>query len=208
MQIWLNGIGKKFSSRQWVFRHLDLHIDVADRLALVGSNGSGKSTLLRLIAGHGQPSEGTITYKCGHVLDSQAAIHQINFAAPYIELIEEFTLVEFLRFHYSFKQLVRIESYRDLIEVVYLTGHEHKLIKNFSSGMKQRLKLALAFYSGAELILLDEPTTNLDAKGTAWYHEQVAMINKAYPMVIASNQPHEYDFCNKILEVSKALMLK
>lgn len=203
MQVSLDNIGKKFISNQWIFRNLNLTISPTDRIVFTGHNGSGKSTLLQIIAGTVLPSEGQVIYQNdGKTLTQDQAIPIISYAAPYIELIEEFTLLELLNFHFKFKKLKGLGSIKELIERMYLTGHENKLVKYFSSGMKQRLKLALAFYSASELILLDEPTTNLDDRGSSWYLEQIQFVNSNTPIIIASNQKSEYEFCNEILRVS------
>ncbi|WP_109833134.1 ABC transporter ATP-binding protein [Reichenbachiella versicolor] len=204
MQVSLDNIGKKFIGNQWIFRNLNFHIKPTDRVAFTGHNGSGKSTLVQIIAGSSLPSEGKVIYSNPiKEIKVEEAIPEISYAAPYIELIEEYTLKEFLKFHFQFKKLNRVSNLRELIEVMYLNGHENKLIKFFSSGMKQRLKLAITFYSKSELILLDEPTTNLDSTGTKWYIDQIKQISSEIPIIIASNQEFEYEFCNKVLNVSK-----
>src|SRR5690606_26147651 len=100
----------------------------------------------------------------------------ISIATPYLDLIEEFTLTEHLRFHFRLKRSRNGIRLEEMLDRLMLSGAKDKHIANFSSGMKQRVKLALAFFSEADLIFLDEPTTNLDRETKDWYHEQLNML--------------------------------
>ena len=84
---------------------------------------------------------------------------------------------------------------------MYLEKDADKLISNFSSGMKQRLKLGLAFFSESSIAFLDEPTSNLDEKGVNWYLENVREILNKKLVFISSNQKHEYDFCSELIHI-------
>ena len=125
----------------------------------------------------------------------------LSFTAPYQELIEEFTLTELIDYHSRFKKML-IPSTQALIERLYLEKAKHKFIKDFSSGMKQRLKLGLAIYTQAPLLLLDEPTTNLDQEGINWYLEHITQNRHNRLVVISSNVAHEYNFCDAHLRIT------
>ena len=127
---------------------------------------------------------------------------QLAYCAPYLELIEELTLSELLTFHTRFKPLRPGLTPQALTELMYLENSRHKLVRDFSSGMKQRLKLALALYADAPLLLLDEPTTNLDRAGVAWYQEHVRATLAGRTVLVSSNVPEEYEFCAERLNVT------
>lgn len=172
---------------------------------IVGPNGSGKSTLLQILAGALTHSEGKITYRDGTgpaPLTSEAVFHQLSLAAPYLELIEEFTLLELLRFHQQFKPFIRDMPLMEIIRSVELEKAAHKEIRYFSSGMKQRAKLAQAIFSTVPLLLLDEPCTNLDAAGVRLYHDLMERYTRDRLVVISSNDPAEYDFCDRTLQLT------
>lgn len=195
MNIHLENVGKKFS-REWLFRELNAVFEHGKRYAITGPNGSGKSTLIQLLAGNQLCSEGTISYSSeNHSIPVEEVFQDLSITAPYLELIEEFTLEEAIDFHFQFKALRTGFSKKDLIEIGLFSMSRKKYIRNFSSGMKQRLKLLLAFYSDTSLLLLDEPTTNLDDQGIKWYHDHINLLNDTL-ILVASNQPYEYTFCD------------
>jgi ABC-type multidrug transport system ATPase subunit len=197
----LANIGKKYRN-EWIFRHTNLSFSAKESYTFVGPNGSGKSTLLQVIAGSLPQSEGQITYTSdSQVISVDDIYRQIVIAAPYLELIEEFTLLEMVEFHRKFKPFKNQISPAQLLELIQLDSHKNKPVKNFSSGMKQRLKLGLAFYSDCPIILLDEPTSNLDAQASEWYLNQVEAHTHERLLIICSNQPSEYGFCRNIIDI-------
>ncbi len=194
-------IGKKYR-REWIFRRVNLTLTAGTSYTFVGPNGSGKSTLLQLLAGNLPASEGTLTYSLNNkVIEPENWFRQVSIAAPYLELVEELTLDELLTFHQTFKPFRDSLTPEAVADRLLLTNARHKEIKYFSSGMKQRVKLGLAFFSSSPIIILDEPTSNLDRQGAAWYHEQVRQLSVNQLLLIGSNQPDEYDFCSNVLDV-------
>ena len=171
MNISLQNTGKRFN-REWIFRKFNYEFLQGKSYAITGANGSGKSTLLQIIAGATMHSEGEIKYQ-QQTTDNKSetanekSYQQISIAAPYVELIEEMTAKEFLQFHSSFKTVIK--SFTEILATVGLEKAADKQIRYYSSGMKQRLKLAQAFFSNTSVLLLDEPTTNLDEDGIAIY---------------------------------------
>jgi len=201
MQIIIDGLGKRFN-REWIFRNLTLELNAGNSYTFVGPNGSGKSTLLQVISGVMPLTEGKITYQLvNKVLDEDDWYRQIILAAPYLELIEEFSLVELLNFHAGFKPFKAGITNQEILQRLELDASKDKAIKYFSSGMKQRLKLALAFYSDVPVVMLDEPTSNLDAKWSAWYREEVQRLATSQLLLLCSNVAAEYDFCDKVINV-------
>ena len=202
MKIVLEKVGKKFYN-EWIFRNLSLELSSSASLAVLGPNGSGKSTLLQVISGGVVPTEGNIKYSDGEKQINQEEIfHHISFASPYLELIEEFTLVEIISFHFRFKKPVNNFSEK---EIISMTGLEHsgkKVFKYFSSGMKQRVKLTLALLSDVKIVLLDEPCSNLDKEAIQWYRKLVDSWSKEKILVVCSNnQAEEFDFCKTTINM-------
>lgn len=202
MHITAQNVGKKFN-REWIFRGLELNLQTGQSYTFVGANGSGKSTAMQVLAGAVPPTEGQIFYQTpASVLSEDDWYKQIVLAAPYLELIEEFSFLEVVAFHQKFKPFKNSLTAVDLAELLWLTAALHKPIKYFSSGMKQRLKLGLAFFSDVPIVMLDEPTANLDTAGTDWYRATVQTQTAGQLLIICSNQQNEYDFCSNIINLA------
>ena len=192
-QISLIGAGKRFN-KDWVFQSLNVDFEQGQHYALIGNNGSGKSTLLQVIAGFTNLSKGTIEWNGA---DSQSIYDQISIAAPYLELVEELTTLEHFEFHAKFKSLTENISIQEMIQLIGLEKSTHKQIRYFSSGMKQRLKLALAIFSTSPILLLDEPCSNLDKEGYALYKQLIQQYAMQKLIIVGSNDPEEYAFCTQ-----------
>jgi ABC-type multidrug transport system ATPase subunit len=201
MRISLTDAGKRFN-RDWVFRHVDLELSAGRRYALTGSNGSGKSTLLQLIGGITEPSEGSVSFKTGQDRhEVQDTFRHLSFCAPYLELIEEMTGEEFLEFHRGFKPYLGGLSAREVLERTDLSHAADKQIRYYSSGMRQRLKLAQSVMSDTSILLLDEPCTNLDEKGVELYRDLIGSHSDGRIVVIASNDEREFETCEEVLRM-------
>ncbi|MFT3910041.1 MAG: ABC transporter ATP-binding protein [Ferruginibacter sp.] len=203
MQITLTKAGKRYN-REWIFRGVDYTFLPGKTYAITGPNGSGKSTLLQVIAGAIMQTEGKVEYNntsSNRAIPSVKAHEQLSFASPYLELIEEMTATEILQFHATFKPLTK--SIPTILTEVGLERSAHKQIRYFSSGMKQRLKLAQAFFCNTPVLLLDEPTTNLDEDGIALYHRLISNYAKDKMVIVSSNDKQEYDFCGEVISISK-----
>jgi len=201
MQITLTNTGKRYN-REWIFRHFDFEFLAGRKYAITGSNGSGKSTLLQVIAGALTHNEGSIEMKInGNLLAEENCFQHIVIAAPYLELIEEMTANEFLSFHTQFKSLTRTNE--EILSTISLHKAANKQIRYYSSGMKQRLKLAQAFFCTSPVLLLDEPTTNLDADGIALYRQLITDYTQNKLVIISSNDKLEYDFCEEVVAIGK-----
>jgi ABC-type multidrug transport system ATPase subunit len=205
MEIKAENLGKRFN-KFWVFRKFSFTFHSNFSYAITGPNGSGKSTLLHTLAGIIPSSEGILQYSTNNKsIPGEEIYNYLSIAAPYQELIEEFTLIELLDFHFKFKKLKDGLSKADLIELLRLGDSRTKEIRHFSSGMKMRLKLGLAFYSDTPILLLDEPTSNLDAKGTDWYLQEIKRNLANRLVIICSNQPHEYEFCSHTISMEQLI---
>ncbi|HEY4205455.1 MAG TPA: ATP-binding cassette domain-containing protein [Puia sp.] len=208
MKITLTDAGKRFN-RDWIFRHFHYEFIVSHSYAITGPNGSGKSTLLQALAGSIGVSEGAVAYGGDEAgpdggrmaIPADEIFQHLSIAAPYLEVIEEMTAAEFLQFHASFKPLLPGWTVADILMRVGLGGATGKQIRYFSSGMKQRVRLAQAIFSDVPLVLLDEPCTNLDKEGIALYRQLMEEQGRGRLIVVSSNDPQEYDFCEKIISV-------
>ncbi|MDX2047802.1 MAG: ABC transporter ATP-binding protein [Chitinophagaceae bacterium] len=211
MKINATNAGKRFN-RDWIFRHFNYEFVSGKAYAITGPNGSGKSTLLQVIAGAIAPSEGKVKYEVtGYRLQVAGNKEQdnnendfyrhISIAAPYLEVIEEMTANEFLEFHGQFKPLLNGHSVHSILSEVGLEHASQKQIRYYSSGMKQRIKLAQAFFSDTPVVLLDEPCTNLDAEGIELYHQLISNHCKNRLVLVSSNDEVEYRFCGERISI-------
>jgi ABC-type multidrug transport system ATPase subunit len=203
MKISLSDAGKRFN-RDWIFRHLTFNFESATSYAITGPNGSGKSTLLQLIAGALEPSEGKIEWSQNQLkIEDGKVFEQISICAPYLELVEEMTALEFLHFHSRFKPFLEQLQYAEILSVIQLEKAARKQIRYYSSGMKQRLKLAQAIFSNTPILLLDEPCTNLDENGYQLYYNLIDQYCKNRLLVVSSNEKAEYSFCKEIIDIKE-----
>lgn len=190
MHIQLDNLGRRFN-RSWIFRSLSTEIKAGSHLIIQGANGSGKSTLTQILSGFLSPSEGKISWHSSDnmLIQAEDLPFKLSFAAPYQDLYQDLSLMEILEFHLAFRSLLPGISRSEFIDLVYLKGEERKLIKHFSSGMKQRLKLGLAILSEGDLLLLDEPISNLDKQASSWYRELLREYSKGKTVIISTNDP-------------------
>lgn len=202
MNIQLENISKRYGF-EWIFKQVNYQFEANKKYAVVGPNGSGKSTLLKIISGGLVPTSGELSYSIIHkrVTALEEAAKEITFAAPYISLLEDFSLEEMYDFHASFKKM-KVASLQQFLEIAELVPHQKKYIKNFSSGMRQRLKLAFAFLTESQTLLLDEPTSNFDTKAIDWYLQLMENYTTDRLVIIGSNQEYEYSFCSGKLAIS------
>lgn len=188
MKIKLNNIGKRFN-REWIFRKVDFQFESNKVYGVIGPNGSGKSSLLKLISQAEIPSEGKIEFSLNEKeISSESAYKYLSIAAPYTDVAEQLTLGEFLNFHLNFSPLKNGLSKSEFLQTVYLEDSVNKQISFFSSGMKQRLKLGLALLSQKPLVILDEPSSNLDEKGIELYQQMLKENSRERIILIGSNE--------------------
>lgn len=214
MKISLTKTGKRFN-RDWIFRNVTYEFTAGNAYAITGPNGSGKSTLLQVIGGAIAMSDGKIEYSKNteyrtqntEALTSKALINPdeafryLAIAAPYLELIEEMTAMEFLSFHTQFKPFMAGIDNKKALSIIGLEKAANKQIRYYSSGMKQRLKLAQAIFSDVPCLLLDEPCTNLDVEGINLYQQLVNDYCADRLVIVSSNDPQEYGFCKEQISI-------
>jgi ABC-type multidrug transport system ATPase subunit len=196
-------LAKRFN-RDWIFTSFSYEFQPGNLYAVTGPNGSGKSTLLSVLSGMVPPSKGTVTYHDadGKVIAVEDIYQHLAIAAPYLELIEDFTVEEQIRFHFNLKPLRAGLRSKDLLERLYLADAKDKTIYNLSSGMKQRLRLGLCFWSDVRILLLDEPGTNLDSTAFEWYLNELSQLPNDSIVILASNNPAEYPSASAVLNMA------
>jgi ABC-type multidrug transport system ATPase subunit len=202
MTISLSDAGKRFN-REWIFRHFNYTFESGQSYAITGPNGSGKSTLLQALGGSMLFSEGKAAYTVeDRNLDPENVYRYVSLCAPYMEVIEEMTLLEFLTFHAGFKPFIPGITIQEIMTIIGLEKAVHKQIRYYSSGMKQRVRLAQCIFSDTPLILLDEPCTNLDSEGIGLYQNLMATQTRDRLVIISSNDQTEYQFCGKRINIA------
>ncbi len=186
MHIKLENISKRYDSG-WVLRDISIDIPSGTRLAILGPNGSGKSTLFQIISGYLSPTKGTVHFQHhSNTIERDKVYKHLAISTAYGELDEELTATELFK-HYSVFRDIQIQDVNTFLEIADLTKTKNKQIKNYSSGMKQRLSLALAFNLRSDVLLLDEPTSFLDADKKEWYQERLALVGDEKTIIVATN---------------------
>jgi ABC-type multidrug transport system ATPase subunit len=199
VEIILENTGKRFN-KEWIFKNLTYTFTSGNSYAITGTNGSGKSTLLQIIAGSMLPSFGSIKIQyLQQTLPSEELYKKISIAAPYLDVVEEMTTIEFLHFHSNFKPFILPIS--EIIKIVGLEKATNKQIRYFSSGMKQRVKLAQAVFTNSPILLLDEPCTNLDVAGFELYHHLIQHFCSDKLLIVCSNDENEIKHCKHTLHI-------
>ena len=202
MKITFEHTGKKYN-REWIFRELSLEINSPSTFVISGSNGSGKSTLLKTISGFETPSEGKISYlHQKKIITSENIYKHVSYTSPYIGVFEEYTIEELFKFYSQLKPLKKGVDYKTFLSIIELEKAKNKAIKNFSSGMKQRVKLGLTILSDTSILLLDEPTSNLDKNAILWYQNLIKQnLENRIVFVASNNQKDESFFCENEINI-------
>lgn len=222
VSIHINNLGKRFVN-EWIFKDLTLTISPSEKIVILGSNGSGKSTLLQSIASFLIPTKGEVIWKNeSHAeldlasdrfrnkfgmtenIEDEVIYKHLSMASPYMELIEDFTLIETINHQKEFKNFINDFSTKEVIKLMQLEHAADKYIKNYSSGMKQRVKLGLAILANCPVLLLDEPCSNLDVNAIGWYQSMIAEFAQHKTILVCSNAvKEEYLFCTNKIEIEK-----
>lgn len=198
-RIELQGVGKRFA-RHWIIQDLSTTFQSGTLTGIKGRNGSGKSTLLRLLCGQLTPSRGNITFALnGQPVPVSQCYRLVSWTGPYLEIIEELTIAEFLRFHFTMKPLLPELELAQIPALLELDQVRNRKLSDCSSGMRQRVLLGSALYADTPLLLLDEPTVTLDAEAIDWFHTQLNTYGSNRLVVIASNDPEDLRSCSQVI---------
>lgn len=203
IRIKLSGVGKRFG-RHWVLKDYAETFSGGELVGVRGRNGSGKSTLLRILCGQLTPSRGKISFELDSAdIFEDERYRYVSWTGPYLEIPEELTVAEFLKFHFSFKPLQKGIDLTDIPARLELEHARNRRLIDCSSGMRQRVLLGSALYAATPLVLLDEPTVTLDADAVEWFHRQLAETRGERLVIIASNDPEDLRNCQRVLNLSE-----
>jgi heme exporter protein A len=194
------GITKSFDSVKSVFKDINLVINPGDSISVTGPNGSGKSTFLKIMTGIIRPTNGKIKYFAGDKLLNKDEFKQyFGFVAPYLNLYEEFTPVELIKIYSKIRRKdYQRETAIELLKQFKLYDHRLRQVREYSSGMKQRMKFILALLHDPQCLFFDEPSTNLDEEGISQVESVLNRFKEENKMiVIATNDKREKSYCER-----------
>ncbi len=197
-----NELNKTFG-RRLIFNGINFRYDKSGVFGISGPNGSGKSTLVKIIAGLISPTKGKIIHKnSDNEIIPEKLHNHIGFVSPYLVLYEEFTAWENLNIFSKIRDTNLDKDYaKDLLSGFLLYNRRDDLVKTYSSGMKQRMKFIFALIHNPELLIFDEPTSNLDDEGKNSVYEIIEDKSKESIIIIASNDKADLDLCPEILDL-------
>ena len=196
----LDSIEKTYHQRK-IINNFSLTADFNQIIGISGRNGSGKSTLLKMISGFITPSQGTIYFlnpENNSLLNDW--YQKISFLAPYIDIYQDFKLEDALHFHFKVKKIQSEFEIKDLIALSDLPTN--KLLKDFSSGMLQKLKIIIALYTQSDILLIDEPTEFLDSYAKSWFYKALEQQKNKRIILIASNNEEDFSLCDVVETLS------
>jgi ABC-type multidrug transport system ATPase subunit len=197
----LTKASKRFG-RHWIIQDFTESFRTGELIGIKGRNGSGKSTLLRILCGQLTPSRGSIEFSVGGKdISPPERYKHVSWTGPYLEIIEELTIMEFLRFHFKMKPLAPGLKLADIPVHLELDHVRNRKLTDCSSGMRQRVLLGSAIYSATEVMLLDEPTVTLDEEAAVWFHNQLSEFKKNRLVFVASNDPEDLRDCTRMVEL-------
>lgn len=197
-------LNKSFG-RRLIFNDLQFKFDKCGVYGISGPNGSGKSTLVKIIAGIIGASKGKIVHTLGEKEIAEENLHDyIGFVSPYLILYEEFSTYENLKLFAEIRGISFNKERIDyLLNKFLLFKRKDDLLKTYSSGMKQRVKYLFALMHSPQLLILDEPTSNLDDEGKNSVYELVKEVGQKNIVLIASNEKHDLEHCSEIVYLEK-----
>ena len=196
---------RKSFGRLLVFDSINFELIYGSSLAIAGKNGSGKSTLVKIIAGLLSPSSGEVIYQVdGREIDKLDWFKFVGFVAPYLQLYDEFTGYENLEILAKIRGLKSYEAkIKNVLERVNLYSRRDDLVRGYSSGMKQRLKYACALLHDPIVLILDEPTSNLDSEGVEMVWAIAEEQKKNGILIVATNEPEELKMCDEVINLDE-----
>jgi heme exporter protein A len=198
----LNNVQKVFG-RRLIFKDINQQFISGKVYGLSGCNGSGKSTLAKIIAGIISPTSGKVNHSLNGKNIKQEDLHDhLGFVSPYLVLYDEFTALENLKFFSNIRnKKFNEKSAQDLLSNFQLGDRGDDELRGYSSGMKQRMKFIFALLHSPELLILDEPTSNLDEAGKSIVYKTIKEQLKDNLTIIASNESSDLALCDEIIEI-------
>lgn len=193
LNIHLHKVSKRYGAN-WIIRNVTYQFEAGKFYSIQGPNGSGKSTLLKIMSGYLSPSYGEISYQTqeGHSMQREDIYKDLSMGAPYLELIESLRVTEMIQFQMKLKRFYQDWDVEKLLDFAYLNASRQLYLWELSSGMLQRLKLALAMAAKSRFLILDEPGTNLDIEAKEWYLRSLSEMANNRTVIIASNEVQDF----------------
>lgn len=196
-------LAKRFGSRK-VFSDISFDLNTGDTLAIVGPNGSGKTTLVMTLLRGFYPTRGSITFSEDNTaLDEDELRSQTALVAPYLNLYDRLSAEENIVFFATVSgTAITGKQINRMLERVGLEGRGPDAVGSYSSGMKQRLKYAVALLLDPAFLFLDEPTSNLDESGKAIVFNIIEEFRNSKIIIIATNEPEEQRLASTVCRVN------
>ncbi len=195
-------INKTFG-RRLIFKDISFNLNAAAIFGISGPNGSGKSTLVKIIADIISPSSGKLIHKInGTEIKPEKLHNHIGLVSPYLVLYDEFTAYENLNYFAEIRDIAfNKKRVDDLLERFLLYNRKDDFVKTYSSGMKQRLKFIFALMHSPQLVILDEPTSNLDDEGKEVVYDLIRDEGNKNAVIIASNEKTDLSLCSSMIDL-------
>ncbi len=198
----LKGVGRRFN-KQWLFKDFSTRFIKGDRVAILGSNGSGKSSLTSIISGYLSPTSGNVMwYDSTREISETVWWKNLAWCSPALDLPMLLTIQEVVQLYHDMRGFAGELTVQQIIELSGLQKHQDKPLSQLSSGMRQRIKLTLAFYADASVLILDEPTAHLDAASIYWYQDQLSKCTCPMIFIASNHDENEIVGCNKKIEIT------
>jgi ABC-type multidrug transport system ATPase subunit len=189
---------------QKVLGKLNLKVENNQVLGLKGPNGSGKSTLLKIISGYLSPSLGMVKYVIKGAEVSRENIYKhISYAAPYIEGLPLLTIKELFEYYIKLKPLLINLDIDGFYDFINLPNQKNKLLRDFSSGMQQKVQIGLSIITDSKILLLDEPSSYLDNNAKKWMVNTLESYKTDRIVIVASNDFDDFVACDQVKELSE-----
>lgn len=194
---------KKTFNRRLVFNNLNFEVESGEKIVITGKNGSGKSTLLKILSGVLTESSGSFEYLVNNQRIDREEIYKIvGLVSPYLVLYDEFTAFENLKLFSRIRNIkIDDDQINQILERVGLTERQNDLVRTYSSGMKQRIKYASAILHNPYVLLLDEPTSNLDVEGKSFVDDLIFNFRKDGIVLIATNETEDFKYGQRIINL-------
>jgi len=205
LSIHTKDLTKKYSGKT-IFKGISFELSAGDSAVIVGRNGSGKSTLMKIIAGIISPSSGSMKFKnSGNEIEMNEVKKKLGFVSPYLNLYDELSAIENLRLFSGLKsdREVNDGELMNLLELTGLADRRNDEVKTYSSGMKQKLKISFALLNEPELLMLDEPRSNLDRSGIETMERIAEKQKDKGILIIATNDEDDLKLCSKRINIEE-----
>ena len=194
----VKNLSKKYGYRK-VFSKINFELTSGQSLGVIGPNGSGKSTMLKVLLSLERPTKGNVEFlHDDKKINGEKIRDRVSFVAPYLNLYDHLTAEENLKFFSTVAgDNVTGKEINYLLSKVGLEGRGEDYVDGYSSGMKQRLKYAVALLNKPDFLFLDEPTSNLDEAGKKIVFNLVEKYRQNSIIIIATNEKEEYSLAQQ-----------